>query len=105
MPTPFHTFPFIRVATCLLLCMSVRPLIAGGYDAPDARQTDQRRSPMSIYEVHAGSWRRGPDNRFLAYDELGEQLLAADWLFIDISKIFYHHKTSNSNNKSNERNI
>jgi 1,4-alpha-glucan branching enzyme len=40
------------------------------------RQRDQRRAPMSIYEVHAGSWRRGPDNRFLTYDELAEQLIA-----------------------------
>ena len=45
-------------------------------DFLQARQTDQRRSPMSIYEVHAGSWRRGPDNRFLTYDELGEQLIS-----------------------------
>ena len=37
---------------------------------------DQRRAPMSIYEVHAGSWRLGPDKRFLTYDELAEQLVA-----------------------------
>ncbi|MBN9009172.1 MAG: 1,4-alpha-glucan branching protein GlgB, partial [Rhizobiales bacterium] len=36
--------------------------------------------PISIYEVHLGSWRRGPDNRFLTYDELADQLVpyAAD---------------------------
>jgi len=39
-------------------------------------ERDQRRSPMSIYEVHAGSWRLGPDNSFLTYDELAEQLVA-----------------------------
>ncbi len=34
------------------------------------------RSPMSIYEVHPGSWRRVPeqDNRSLSYRELAEQL-------------------------------
>ncbi len=37
--------------------------------------TDARRSPMSIYEVHLGSWRRGWDNSFLSYDELAEQLI------------------------------
>ncbi len=37
---------------------------------------DQRRVPMSIYEVHAGSWRRGDGNRFLTYDEMAEQLVA-----------------------------
>ncbi|PRQ03440.1 1,4-alpha-glucan branching enzyme GlgB [Enhygromyxa salina] len=33
-------------------------------------------APVSIYEVHLGSWRRGPDNRFLSWDELAEQLPA-----------------------------
>ncbi len=36
---------------------------------------DPRRTPMSIYEVHLGSWRRGEDNRFLTYDELAETLI------------------------------
>ncbi|MBO7104093.1 MAG: 1,4-alpha-glucan branching protein GlgB [Fibrobacter sp.] len=34
-------------------------------------------SPMNIYEVHAGSWRRDPanPNRFLDWDELSERLI------------------------------
>lgn len=31
--------------------------------------------PMSIYEVHAGSWRRHEDGSFLSYRELAEQLV------------------------------
>ena len=33
-------------------------------------------APMSVYEVHLGSWRRvpGEGNRFLGYQELGDQL-------------------------------
>lgn len=31
--------------------------------------------PMSIYEVHAGSWRRHDNGRFLSYRELAEQLV------------------------------
>jgi 1,4-alpha-glucan branching enzyme len=31
--------------------------------------------PMSIYEVHAGSWRRHEDGGFLTYAELAEQLV------------------------------
>ena len=31
--------------------------------------------PMSIYEVHAGSWRRHDDGSFLSYTELAEQLI------------------------------
>jgi 1,4-alpha-glucan branching enzyme len=32
-------------------------------------------APISIYEVHLGSWRRGEGNRFLTYDELADQLI------------------------------
>ncbi|MFL6415170.1 MAG: 1,4-alpha-glucan branching enzyme, partial [Bryobacteraceae bacterium] len=32
-------------------------------------------APISIYEVHLGSWRRGPNNRFLSYRELADQLI------------------------------
>jgi 1,4-alpha-glucan branching enzyme len=38
-------------------------------------ESDARRAPMSIYEVHLGSWRRGEKNRFLTYDELAESLI------------------------------
>ena len=42
-----------------------------------ARQNPQ--SPMSVYEVHLGSWRRAPDpgygQRWLTYRELAEQLV------------------------------
>jgi 1,4-alpha-glucan branching enzyme len=34
-----------------------------------------RRTPMAIYELHLGSWRRGPDNRFLTYDEIAAELI------------------------------
>jgi 1,4-alpha-glucan branching enzyme len=34
-------------------------------------------APMSIYEIHLGSWRRVPEekDRFLTYDELGDRLI------------------------------
>jgi 1,4-alpha-glucan branching enzyme len=39
-----------------------------------------RREPVSIYEVHLGSWRRRADGGFMSYDQLAEQLVpyAAD---------------------------
>jgi 1,4-alpha-glucan branching enzyme len=41
-----------------------------------ARQDGEaRRQPMSIYEVHLGSWQRGEDNAFLSYDELADRLI------------------------------
>lgn len=40
-------------------------------------KVDWRVEPMAIYEVHAGSWRRGPgeDHRQLSYRELADQLI------------------------------
>jgi alpha-1,4-glucan:alpha-1,4-glucan 6-glycosyltransferase/4-alpha-glucanotransferase len=42
------------------------------------KATHRLDAPMSIYEVHTGSWRRVPheDNRMLGWRELGEQLAA-----------------------------
>jgi 1,4-alpha-glucan branching enzyme len=34
-----------------------------------------KQRPLSIYEVHLGSWQRGPDGRFLTYRELAERLI------------------------------
>jgi len=41
------------------------------------RKRDPLRSPLSIYEVHLGSWRRVPEeqNRALTYREMAEQLV------------------------------
>ena len=36
---------------------------------------DTRELPVSIYEVHPGSWMRAPDNNFLSYRQLAEKLI------------------------------
>jgi len=41
----------------------------------DARSADPLHQPLSIYEVHLGSWRRRPDGGFLGYRELAEALV------------------------------
>ncbi len=41
----------------------------------DRENKDWRRTPMSIYEVHLGSWRQSPHGGFLTYDQLTEQLI------------------------------
>ncbi|MDO5756483.1 MAG: 1,4-alpha-glucan branching protein GlgB [Rhodobacterales bacterium] len=39
------------------------------------RSLTPTQEPVSIYEVHPGSWRRGDGDRVLSYDELAEQLV------------------------------
>lgn len=36
---------------------------------------DWQHKPINIYEVHAGSWRQGPDDSFLNWRELADQLV------------------------------
>ncbi|MFZ5841735.1 MAG: 1,4-alpha-glucan branching protein GlgB [Pseudomonadota bacterium] len=38
-------------------------------------RTDVAAEPMSIYELHAGSWRRHPDGRWYSYRELADALV------------------------------
>ena len=47
---------------------------------------DPRRAPISIYEVHPGSWRRDENGWFLPWDQMAEQLIpyAADMGFTHI---------------------
>src|SRR5262245_51081116 len=39
------------------------------------RKAEHRREPISIYEVHAGSWQRRDDGSFLTWDELADRLI------------------------------
>lgn len=39
------------------------------------RDVDARRQPVSIYEVHAGSWQRADDGGFLNWDEMANRLI------------------------------
>ena len=38
--------------------------------------TNDRHKPISIYEVHLGSWKRKEQNRYLTYGELADELIA-----------------------------
>jgi 1,4-alpha-glucan branching enzyme len=50
------------------------------YEWGDAKWMNERArrnaldAPISVYEVHLGSWRRGENNRFLGYREIAPQL-------------------------------
>jgi 1,4-alpha-glucan branching enzyme len=43
--------------------------------APRRAEINARNAPMSILEVHLGSWRRNDGNRVLSYSELADQLV------------------------------
>ena len=67
--------------TCCLPDTSSRICTLEGYawgDAAYRRQQGKRRlldSPMNIYEVHFGSWRRKPDGSCYDYEELADELV------------------------------
>jgi 1,4-alpha-glucan branching enzyme len=41
---------------------------------PGRAAANARQAPVSIYEVHLGSWRKRPDGGFLTWDELAQRL-------------------------------
>ena len=38
-------------------------------------KANRRNAPISIYELHLGSWKRGADGRYLSYREIADQLI------------------------------
>jgi 1,4-alpha-glucan branching enzyme len=60
--------------------------------ARQARQAEDR--PLSIYEVHLGSWRRSADNRFLGYrqaaKELAEHVLELGFTHVELLPLAEH---------------
>lgn len=63
----------------------VRDITGYGWDDADwmasRREAQQRDKPISVYEVHLGSWRRAADGRRLSYKELASDLVDyAKWM-------------------------
>lgn len=72
---PFAFMSELRPATASLTAHPAK--LDWGDEAHGAHwaSIDPRRAPISIYEVHAGSWRREDGNRFLTWDELADRLI------------------------------
>jgi len=70
-PYAFHAE--LRPATASVV--GAMPALAPA--SPQRQRANALDAPMSIYEVHLGSWRRKPEqgNRFLNWDELAETLI------------------------------
>nr|WP_245909406.1 1,4-alpha-glucan branching protein GlgB [Sphaerotilus hippei] len=54
----------------------VQRLLPGLASSEQRRAANALDAPVSIYEVHLGSWRRSPDGAWLGYRELARQLVA-----------------------------
>jgi 1,4-alpha-glucan branching enzyme len=93
-PGDLYKFEFIGPLGNLLLkadpygqAMTLRPDTASRIAAPSAHrwQDDEWmqtratwqwvHAPMSVYEMHPGSWRRSPTGDFLSFSELADQLI------------------------------
>lgn len=71
---PYAREAELRPATASLVPGESRHTWQDGEWMAARGREDFRRRPMNIYEVHLGSWRRGPDGAFLGYRDLAEQL-------------------------------
>ncbi|HTP96962.1 MAG TPA: 1,4-alpha-glucan branching protein GlgB [Burkholderiales bacterium] len=65
----------LRPGTAGRLCAPARHAWGDGEWMARRARWDWLHAPISIYEVHAGSWMRHPDGRFYDYRELAEQLV------------------------------
>jgi 1,4-alpha-glucan branching enzyme len=77
---PLKADPYARRAELRPKNASVTtPELEQVWDDEDHRKhwssIDQRRQPISIYEVHAGSWQRRDDGSMLSWDEMAARLI------------------------------
>ncbi len=73
---PFAFASELRPATASIVAQPGKPEWGDAGHRAHWAQVDARRQPISIYEVHPGSWRRPPDREFPTWDELADQLIA-----------------------------
>ena len=73
---PHKADPYARAAELRPATASVvaPPLVEPLRLDPLRAAANGRHAPMSIYELHAGSWRRHPDGRLYSWDELAASL-------------------------------
>ena len=84
---PAKADPYARAAEMRPATASiVAPLPPAQALPADRAAANARHAPVSIYELHAGSWRRHPDGAFHSWDELAAALPAyvADLAFTHI---------------------
>jgi 1,4-alpha-glucan branching enzyme len=82
---PYGFAAELRPKTSSIVC-EIEGYAWGDAEWMDRRATwDWQKAPISIYEVHLGAWRHGPEGRWLTYREL------ADTLIPFVKKLGYTH--------------
>ncbi|WP_223262534.1 1,4-alpha-glucan branching protein GlgB [Sphingobium sp. SCG-1] len=72
---PFAFKSEMRPATASIVADPLAHIWGDAAHRAHWRDVDPRRQPVSIYEVHAGSWQRDEDGNFLHWDALAERLI------------------------------
>ena len=71
----FKADPYARAAQCRPDTASIVAVLPSKVPLPpDRAAANTRSAPVSIYELHVGSWRKHADGRFYSWDELAEAL-------------------------------
>jgi 1,4-alpha-glucan branching enzyme len=72
---PLARYAEMRPAAASIVWKGSPALWSDGRWMRERAARNRRDAPISIYEVHLGSWRRGAEQRWLTYRELADQLL------------------------------
>ena len=72
---PFARRSELRPATASIVASNLEHAWGDSAHRDHWSKVDARRQPMSIYEVHPGSWRRHDDGSFLSWDQMGDELI------------------------------
>jgi 1,4-alpha-glucan branching enzyme len=72
---PYAFASELRPATASVTAHPVKPDWGDAAHREHWAKADARREPMSIYEVHPGSWQRDDNDWFLTWDEMAARLI------------------------------
>ena len=73
---PFAAYAEVRPHTASILCRAEEHVWRDQAWLRNRADHQSREAPLSIYEMHVGSWRRHPDGRQYTWSELAEPLIA-----------------------------
>ncbi|MCX0380683.1 1,4-alpha-glucan branching protein GlgB [Clostridium perfringens] len=71
---PYGIYSEVRPNTASVLCEKTKIRWSDKKWLNKREETNYFESPMNIYELHLGSWKRKEEDEFLSYDELSEVL-------------------------------